>query len=214
MAEHYLESLAFKDLVWQALSGLGEDLRAAVMLRYFSSNRSYEEIALILGVPVGTVRSRLATAKDQLLRHLQAERPARSEAPATTAFTVTTLGDIWRSLWQGDARSFDFFDADLRFTFVSPGAPPCSHSGIASWKDEVRGDVLADTVVHPDRVIVSHTVSIIEGRIENAPETPARCPPGAIAVLFHSTHRITRMRIHMEPCPAGTGDRPARSSPA
>ncbi|MDQ7850936.1 MAG: sigma-70 family RNA polymerase sigma factor, partial [Armatimonadota bacterium] len=82
MAEHYLESLAFKDLVWQALSGLGEDLRAAVMLRYFSSYRSYEEIALILGVPVGTVRSRLATAKDQLLRHLQAERPARSEAPA------------------------------------------------------------------------------------------------------------------------------------
>lgn len=178
VAEHYLESVAVKDLVWRALSGLGEDLRVAVMLRYFSSYHSYEEIALILGVPVGIVRSRLAAAKDQLLRQLQTVRPAHAEASAaTTAFTVKTLGDIWRSLWQGDARPFDFFDADLRFTFVYPGAPPSSHSGIASWKDEVRGDVLAGTVVYPDRVIVSHTVSIVEGRIENAPETPTRCLP-------------------------------------
>ena len=51
--------------VWQALDELSEDLRAALTLREFEG-LSYEEIAEILGCPVGTVRSRIFRAREAI----------------------------------------------------------------------------------------------------------------------------------------------------
>ncbi|MBL4606809.1 MAG: RNA polymerase sigma factor RpoE [Pseudomonadales bacterium] len=51
--------------IWQALDELSEDLRAALTLREFEG-LSYEEIAEILGCPVGTVRSRIFRAREAI----------------------------------------------------------------------------------------------------------------------------------------------------
>jgi len=53
-----------------ALNTLGEDQRAVVVLKDFDGRR-YEEIAEILKIPVGTVRSRLHRARAQLRDQLQ-----------------------------------------------------------------------------------------------------------------------------------------------
>lgn len=53
----------------RALDGLDESRRAAVVLRDVEG-LSYEEIAAILAVPLGTVRSRLARAREELSRAL------------------------------------------------------------------------------------------------------------------------------------------------
>jgi len=53
-----------------ALKTLGEDQRAVVILKDFDGRR-YEEIAEILKIPVGTVRSRLHRARAQLRTQLQ-----------------------------------------------------------------------------------------------------------------------------------------------
>lgn len=55
------------DQIGEALDRLPEDYREAAIL-YFVSELSYEEIADTLGVPIGTVRSRLHRAR----KHLQA----------------------------------------------------------------------------------------------------------------------------------------------
>jgi RNA polymerase sigma-70 factor, ECF subfamily len=55
-------------LVRAAVAELDEDHRAVIALRLWES-LSYEEIAEIENVPVGTVRSRLARAKEQLRVH-------------------------------------------------------------------------------------------------------------------------------------------------
>ncbi len=54
-----------------ALSRLPDKLRAAILL-YDMEGMSYEEIAEALGVPVGTVKSRLFNARMQLRNWLRA----------------------------------------------------------------------------------------------------------------------------------------------
>ena len=51
------------------LREIDEDQRAALAL-YYMEDLSYKEIAEVLAVPLGTVQSRIARAKAQLLRRL------------------------------------------------------------------------------------------------------------------------------------------------
>jgi RNA polymerase sigma-70 factor (ECF subfamily) len=51
------------------LGEIGEDFRAPLVL-YYMEDMSYKEIADVLAVPLGTVQSRIARAKIQLLRRL------------------------------------------------------------------------------------------------------------------------------------------------
>ena len=60
------------DLVLKALASLDESFQAPVALFYLQ-DYSYREIAEILGVPMGTVKSRLARGLDRL-HHLLADR--------------------------------------------------------------------------------------------------------------------------------------------
>ncbi len=60
--------------VHQALQRLSPEHRAVVVLRDLQG-LAYEEIAAVLGIPVGTVRSRLSRARDALRGLLQDLRP-------------------------------------------------------------------------------------------------------------------------------------------
>ena len=70
--EDRIERLELRDWIWGALQRLPEPLRVSAMLRYFGSYDSYDEVATILGVPIGTVRSRLSEAKIKLAEALLA----------------------------------------------------------------------------------------------------------------------------------------------
>jgi RNA polymerase sigma-70 factor (ECF subfamily) len=59
--------------VWRALDALPFDQRAVVVLREIDG-MSYDEIADSLGIAVGTVKSRLARAREQLRERLMVER--------------------------------------------------------------------------------------------------------------------------------------------
>ena len=56
--------------VQEAIAGLAADQRQVVLLRDMEG-MSYEEIAELLSVPVGTVRSRLHRAREELKRRLE-----------------------------------------------------------------------------------------------------------------------------------------------
>src|SRR5262245_10984265 len=67
-----IDGLALRDWVWTALERLPEPQRVAIMLRHCSSAGSYDTIAELCGVPVGTVRSRLSAARARLADELLA----------------------------------------------------------------------------------------------------------------------------------------------
>lgn len=75
--------------VQEALLGLPEDLRAAVVL-YDIEGQSYREIAGILEIPEGTVKSRIHRARHGLRERLAGLRPAGSTPNPKTDTTGDT----------------------------------------------------------------------------------------------------------------------------
>ena len=61
------------------LSEIDEDFRAPLVL-YYVEDFSYKQIADVLAIPLGTVQSRIARAKLQLLRRLSATNPPLEQA--------------------------------------------------------------------------------------------------------------------------------------
>jgi RNA polymerase sigma-70 factor (ECF subfamily) len=81
--EQIMERHAMRDWLWSAIDELTPALRTTVLLRHFSARvSSYEQIAAVCGVPVGTVRSRLSQARVKLAaasRHDALETLAAAE---------------------------------------------------------------------------------------------------------------------------------------
>lgn len=68
------ERIGDADAMMRALDRLSEKLRTAVILRYYL-DLSHEEMARTLGVPVGTVKSRIAAALTALRRTFENDEP-------------------------------------------------------------------------------------------------------------------------------------------
>jgi len=62
-----------KALVWEGLDRLSADMRMVIVLRDLQG-KSYEEVAEILDLPLGTVKSRVNRARIQLARVLKDRR--------------------------------------------------------------------------------------------------------------------------------------------
>lgn len=116
--EQLLEQRATRDWVWHALSQLSEPLRTVALLRYFSDACTYEEIAALCGIPVGTVRSRLSQARAKLMATLTdtatahhpdiaaSQRAHWHEAAETlTAARQGSFSDVLEESWWPDVRT-------------------------------------------------------------------------------------------------------------
>jgi RNA polymerase sigma-70 factor (ECF subfamily) len=72
MPEELLDRHLLRDWVWHAVGELTPPLRVVAMLRYFSEVSTYEQIASICQLPIGTVRSRLSQVRVKLTEALSA----------------------------------------------------------------------------------------------------------------------------------------------
>lgn len=204
--EANLERQALRDWIWNALERLPEPIRVSATLRYFGSYDSYEEIAAILGVPIGTVRSRLSTAKTQLANALlESAGLAHDERRRH----LQARGEVWSDAFRG------IFRQGSSTPFVSRMQPSVAirwSNGIeAHGRDhlagEIEGDLAAGVRIDLERVLINDGVAVLEGRFVNPPESPEHCPPGIALVLFESNDRASRVRLHLAPrAPRPTDD--------
>jgi len=70
--EDFIMTQELAQVIKDSLSQLPEDLRTALTLREFEG-MSYEEIADVMGCPVGTVRSRIFRAREFIDKHVLGE---------------------------------------------------------------------------------------------------------------------------------------------
>lgn len=199
-AEESIDQLAMREWVWTALSELPEALRVTAMLRYFGRYSSYEEMAAILGVPVGTVRSRLSRIKHKLAEALL--KTAGLEHAEATRLTASS--DRFFSEWfdehnRGEFRRdrLDVFSEDVALVFPDETIL----RGRGAWAELFEGTGGAGVKVHVTNVLASTDVSVFEGSFENPPEDPFHCPPAMTQVYSYQSGRIHQVRFYYAPWP-------------
>ena len=100
--EQALDRHALRNWIWRALEELSEPLQVVVLLRYFSDVSTYSQIAALLGVPVGTVRSRLNEAKRRLGAALLATaRASHDDVALLTSHRRREIADLFAAAEQG-----------------------------------------------------------------------------------------------------------------
>ena len=196
--EDRIERLELRDWIWGALQRLPEPLRVSAMLRYFGSYDSYDEVATILGVPIGTVRSRLSEAKVKLADALLAsagviDDAVRARARARERFWTDEFQDVFR---RGETGRFvSHFATDLLIGW-SGGRMARGRGALAA---EIESDLTVGVRIDLDRVMANDGIAVVEGRFVNPPEAPDHCPPGVSLVMFGSDDRTSAMRLHLAP---------------
>jgi RNA polymerase sigma factor (sigma-70 family) len=192
--EEVVDSLALRDWVWTAVSTLPTALQATAMLRWFGSHRSYAEIAAILDIPVGTVRSRLNEAKRQLAEALLASASvAHDGARRARERGVALYGGALDDYVQWEA----FVD-----TFSDDVVVVRGRAGEVRGRPEVSATVRAypeaGVELRPTRVLSGDRVTILEGRFVG--HHPYGCPPDTSQVHFHRADGLTdRVYLYFAP---------------
>lgn len=193
--EEAIDRLAMREWVSTALSELPEVLRVTAILRYFGSYSSYEEISTILGVPVGTVRSRLNQVKIKLAEALlKTAGLAHDEARRLTESETRFFEAAWDEYNRG--QGYELFASALSEdpAFVLSDGSVQGHGWLV---EEFEGDLEAGMKLHLTNVIASKDVTVVEGDYENPPDNPFRCPPAISMVSFYRDGRIPRMHLHL-----------------
>ena len=202
--EDSIDQLAMREWVWTALSELPEAMRVTAMLRYFGSHASYEEIGAILGVPVGTVRSRLNGVKVKLADALLK--------------TAGLAHDGARRLTESHARYFGAAAEEINsgqgyelLLNAYSDAPACVLTdgrilrGRGIVMESLDRDLEAGVKLHPTNVLASKDVTIFEADFENPRDDPFHCPPATTQVHFQRDGLTHRVHLYFAPRPSEGG---------
>jgi RNA polymerase sigma-70 factor (ECF subfamily) len=200
--EETIDRMAMREWVWSALGKLPEDLQVTAMLRYFGTYASYEEISATLGVPMGTVKSRLNTAKlrlaEALLQTASLEHDeARRIVEARTNFFEAAYAEYNR------AEGYDILSSAYseEMMFSLPDGRVFTH-GREYITKEWRETLEIGVQMRPEEVISSKDVAVIECDVDSPPEHPEHCPPVISQVAVYREGRIYRLHWYFPLRPA------------
>jgi len=190
-----LDQRARSDWIWQAVDALSDPIRYAVVLRYFSNASSYEAIAKVLGVPVGTVRSRLSEGRRILSTSLtELAHVAHAEHQAMVATRADLFQTIYAEYNRGTRcamfRSALAVDAELH----QSGTPvERGRERIGDW---LESDLDIGMQLDLLDVVAGAGITVVEGAFLNPPEHPDHCPVLTTHVYLHDGDGIESVRLH------------------
>jgi RNA polymerase sigma factor (sigma-70 family) len=203
--EETIDRLAMREWVWTALGRLPENLQVTAMLRYFGSHSSYGEISAILGVPIGTVKSRLNTAKLKLAEALL--QTASLEHSETRRLTEARASFFEAAYMQYNrAEGYDILASAFSKNLVlAISNGKVFTRGYEFLVNDLEGDLEDGLKMHLAEVISSKDVAVIECDVENPPDNPYRCPPALSQVAVYRDGKIHRIHWYLAPRPVGEG---------
>ncbi|RKN34410.1 RNA polymerase sigma factor [Micromonospora musae] len=188
-----LERHALRDWVWHALEQLSPPLRLVLVLRYFTGVTTYQDIADACGVPIGTVRSRLAEARDRLARAVLATaEAAHDDSASLTSARWRRAEETLSAARRGDLGTFA--------AYWSPTLEGHWPRGDRSFgRRRVLGvlerDLGAGVHHHLANVVAGRDLTIWEIELVNPADDPFHCPPRAVWIHHLESGRAQRCRL-------------------
>jgi len=165
------------------------------MLRYFSGYPSYEQIAAILSLPVGTVRSRLNQVKTRLAcnwnEKKEGDERLLKESNEWNAFYNYTFSHMHKH----DVPKSQFLqhlNKDIRVTFTNGK----SAAGSFLIDNLIAEDRHAGSWFFPYNIQSVGNISIIETKHVNSPEHPFRCPESTVCILYRQKGKADRINVY------------------
>lgn len=190
-----LDWLHMEGRLHSALAKLPEFLHSTLLLRYFSNFCSYDEIAMILSIPVGTVRSRLNQAKIRLAeewkRHDKLWAELSKQDREWNEFYYSTFTALHDNNHYKN-RFIDHLQTDIEIVFGR------QQTGSGSWliDKEINDDRNFGSWFVPINVFSSGNTSIVEVKHFNSAEHPQRCPQSSVFVLSREKGKVSKMNFH------------------
>lgn len=195
-AERALDRLALRDWVWTEIDKLPEDQRVTLMLRYFARRSSYEEIAATLGIPVGTVRSRLNQAKSKLAGSLlQSAAGAHHDHDELLARRHREWDAITHEIYSTGSAELYAADCSPDVVVEAPSMAYREH-GVDDQRRGVEASAAAGVRLHLTGLVASDGVTIWEGEYENPADDPGHCPATHTEVRLHPSGRTARILLY------------------
>lgn len=189
-----LERLALRDWVWEAIDDLTPEDRVTLMLRHFARSSSYEAIAALTGVPVGTVRSRLSRARTLLAAALQRE----------TADLLLSRDEVERNRraqWEGFYA--EVHEQPVPRSYRANYAPDVEVTdrngrwqGIREWSSHEREAIVLGVRARILGLVASRDITVIEVDFTNPDWASDHCPPRSTFVHRLAGGRSQRVDIH------------------
>lgn len=203
-----LDEHAMREWVWQALGTLPTAERVTVMLRYFSRCATYDAIAGVTGVPVGTVRSRLNRARtrlaDELMQTVSGTTGGHADLEADQR---EQWEDFYRSLHEHPAPSTykDLFVPDIEV-----GDRSGHWAGIEIWSAHEREAIALGVRATIVGLLASRDITVLEIDFANPRTSPRHCPPQATFVhrLHHGRSHHLRIHYPVDRCQPDDDSRP------
>lgn len=193
--EDFLIKQNLNDHLLEVIAQLEEKKRVVVLLRFYSEYNSYNEIAQIMNIPVGTVRSRLSLAKKELQADISKGKdmnPHPLLEPGADNYD-NGISEAWAQLYRGDRTGFlSHFDHDIQIRFSSGK----QDRGIQRWAREWDALLKIGLRFNPNHVVNSGNLTIVEGPIIKPPDKPNHWPSEAGFVLFHKPVTIYKIHLH------------------
>jgi len=192
--EENFEKTANQQWLYAALNHLSDDLKACVMLRHFTLFKSYEDIATILGIPIGTVRSRLSAAREKLVSCYKQFNDAADKALSESKRWSSYYNYLFGNLYENNLVRNEFIQhmdptMDIRFTSGKLGK---GRNLLARAFEE---DIRYGSQLCVDDICSSGDISVVSGANKNSTEHPGHCPPSTVVVLFRDHDKIVTSHI-------------------
>jgi RNA polymerase sigma factor (sigma-70 family) len=191
--DEVLDRAGTRDWVQHAVASLPEPVREVIVLRYFTANSSYRQIAELCALPEHTVRHRLRDGRRALERALhETATTAYADSGVTAADCRHEAEESIRAGLRGEYHRLlrDRFHPDAVVTLA--GRLTGDRSVMVGMMDYTYG---AGVIARLRNTSASRDVMVWEMDFHNPPDDPEHCSPGIVWLHTLRQGRIQRLRL-------------------